>query len=303
MTFKLLLCALFLTFKIQAQELNLFSLSPTKQADKVFVSLSDIYPLSEHPDSLAIPDLSEKDAEQAKQYEYFKLDSTYRQRFLTKTKILETDKVYLCEYSKNKLASFSVRSLTVVACLNIYGAEWPFSQQDFRIGFEIDKGLLTQFERDFTNCFVSIGKNNPFILSALKPIIWQKIDSKDLPSKKPISYDTSYAGVCVPSDAYTYTRKNLLYSVQDFVRLSDKSIAVKYLLVINQKTKKTVCEKVYYAGESALFAPLDNQWTGKLFKNKSAVIFGFHWVSFGCPSITFLNLSEKELPINCDNRH
>jgi hypothetical protein len=46
-----------------------------------------------------------------------------------------------------------------------------------------------------------------------------------------------------------------------------------------------------------------NQWTGKLFKYKAPVIFGFNGESFGCPHISFLDFSEQSIYKNCDCRH
>lgn len=289
-----------------AQDLKVFDLTYYEKDSTqsiAFISLSDIYPLSEHQDSLAIPDLTDKSVEEANQFEYFKLSARYRQQFLNQTKISETDKVFIYSYSKNKLISFPVSNLNVIACLNIYGAEWPYSQFDFMIGFEIDKKYLTDYEKYYVNTFVCIGKKSPFVMNQLRPIVWQQIDPKEFPSKEPISYDTSYAGKSLPGDTYKYEKDGLTYYVQELVRISDNWTSVKCLLVIDAKTKKTICEKIYYSGESASFAPLDNQWTGMLFKNKPPVIFGFHYVSFGCPSITFLNSTEKDIYINCDNRH
>jgi hypothetical protein len=51
------------------------------------------------------------------------------------------------------------------------------------------------------------------------------------------------------------------------------------------------------------YADLKGQWMGKLFKNKPEVIFGFEWVSFGCPGIIYINSRDKYIQINCDNRH
>lgn len=295
-----------LTFKLNAQDLEIFYLNSHENINKetiTFVSLSDIYPLSDHQDSLAIPDLSEKGEEQAKQFESFRLSSKYRQQFLTRTKISETDKVFIYSYSKNKLISFPVSSLNVVACLNIYGADWPYSQFDFMIGFEIDKRFLTDFDQYFENTLVCIGKKNPFVVNQMKSIVWQKIENDKIPLKDPISYDTSYSGKSILGNTYKYEMDGLLYYLQDFLRVSDNSISLKRLFVIETKTQKVVCSKMYYSGESSSFATLDNQWTGKLFKNKPSIILGFKWVSFGCPSIEFLSNTGRDIYTNCDNRH
>ncbi len=291
---------------LAAQDLKIFDFQYYEKDSThsfLFISLSEIYPLNENPDSLAIPDVREKEIEEAPNFTYFKLDSTYRQKFLSTTNISETDKVFIYDYSINALQTFTVKNLKVIACLNIYVANWPYSQNDYMIGFEINKKLLTGSDKFFTNSLAYVGKENPFVRGQVKPIIWKKIEPNVFPSKELPIYDTSYAGKCVTGDVYEFEMEGLQYFVQDLVRLANKKISVKRLIVIDLKTKETVCEKLFYSGESASFAPLDNQWTGKLFKNKPPVIFGFHWVSFGCPSITFLNSTEKDIHINCDNRH
>jgi hypothetical protein len=291
-----------------AQDLQIFDIKYYEKDSTqsfAFISLSEIYPLSENPDSLAIPDLNEKQIEEEPNFTYFKLDSIFRQRFLAATNISETDKVFIYDYSTNSLQTFKVKNLKVVAYLNIYRSQtdWPYSQEDFMIGFEINKKSLKGFDKYFTNSLAYVGKENPFVRGQVKPIIWKKIAPADYPSRELPVYDTSYAGKCVTGDAYKFETERLQYFVQDLVRLADNWVSVKRLIVIDIKTNEIVCEKLFYSGESASFAPWDNQWTGRLFKNKSAVIFGFHYVTFVCPGITFLNPTENDIYINCDNRH
>jgi hypothetical protein len=50
-------------------------------------------------------------------------------------------------------------------------------------------------------------------------------------------------------------------------------------------------------------ANIREQWTGRLFKNKPPVSFGFEYQSFGYHGITLLSETEKEIWISCDNRH
>jgi hypothetical protein len=291
---------------LTAQDLQLFDLR-FYEKDSIqslaFISLSEIYPLSKNPDSLAIPNLTEKEIEEAPNFTCFKLDSTYRKRFLAATTISETDKVFIYDYSINALRTFTVKNLKVVACLNIYGADWPYSQDDFMIGFEVNKNALSGSDKYFTHSLAYIGKANPFVRGQIKPIIWQKIEPADYPSKEFPAYDTSYTGKCVTGDTYKFETKGLHYFVQDLVSLADNWVSVKRLIVIDIKTKEIVYEKNFYSGESASWASLNNQWTGRLFKNKPCVIFGFNSVSFGCPSIEFINPTEKTIYINCDNRH
>jgi hypothetical protein len=309
----LLLFILILTFKLNAQELKIFELmyyEKDSTQSLAFISLSDVYDLSVHPDSLAIPDLSEIGIEDSKKFEYIKLDEKYRKRFLSKTKISETDIVFIYDYSHDVLMSFTVKNLNIVACLNVYGADWPYSQEDYMIGFEINKKYLTGFGKYPSNTLVYVGKENPFVQGQVKHVVWKKIESKNFPVSAISSEDTTelnkylIKGRYVTGNAYKYEKDGLQYFIQDILRLTDDWIFAKRLIVIDLKTKETVFKKNYFDSEGESFAPLDNQWTGKLFKNKPSVIFGFMWISFGCPGITFLDSAKKEdIYINCDNRH
>lgn len=293
------------TWILPAQELNIFQLTQYETSTKdtiAFISLSDVYILSEHPDSLATPDLSDKPEEEAPQNECFILTGEYRTRFLKGTGLNESDEVFYYSYLKNIFISYPVNKLKVIACLNIYGGTWPYTQYDYMIGFQVDRKLLTGFEPYYTNTLVYAGKKSPFVMNQLKPVAWRAINADDVNFKMIQSYDTSYAGICKPGNAYIFDTKEFQYYVQDLIRLDDYFVAAKKLWVTDLKTKK-VFEKIYYSGESASFADAENQWTGNLFKNKPHVIFGFQWFSFGCPQITFLDADEKEIYINCDNRH
>ena len=164
-----------------AQNLALYVLNSyvnNKNDSIVFISLSDNYVLSENPDSSAIPgveDRVEKDAQ------YLKLDSVYRKRFLSKMKISETDKLFIYDFSTAVLLSFPVRQLSVVACLNYYGAQWPYSQYDYMIGFELNKKLPKSFEQFYLYTFAFVGKKNPFVGGKLKAVSWKKIESGNFP--------------------------------------------------------------------------------------------------------------------------
>jgi len=301
----LLLCLLFFTSAVNAQEIKLFGISDSDKKT-VFISLSDIYLVSEHEDSLAIP-------EDKRDSEHFILGPEYRKRFLAKTKIDETDKVFLYDYAKNKLVSLSVKNLEAVANLSPYeiGGEIPHSQYDYCIGFKIDKKLAKDFG-DFSNeILVYIGKENPFAEKQLTAIVWKKISSKEFPLKKIKDEFVALQQKYTIGDSYSYKHENLEYFIQDFLR--DKSIFAIRLLVVDSKTKAIIYEELFSEGESDSLAPLNfmnkeesnniSQWTGKLFKNKETVIFGFEYHSFGCPYITVLSKKPTLIEIYCDNRH
>lgn len=299
--------------RLTAQDLDLFTLSQVEigKDTMVFVSLSEIDHLSEHLDSLAIPEFSEHHESEAKNFEFLKLNATLRNQFLLRTNISENDQVFIYSYEKNRLVTFTVKDLQIVAHLNPYGADWPYRQDDYMIGFEFALKYLKNFEKYFVNTLVYIGKKNPFVLNQMNPIVWEKIDTKDFslseinPNDTAIFYDP-YDGIqakFIAVQTYTYETKYYQFFLQDTRKYHDQNLWARRLFVIDKKTMETVFEKIFYESESATFATLDQQWTGNLIKNKPPVIFGFKWVTFGCPEISYLDRNEKEIQLNCDNRH
>lgn len=283
-----------------------------------FISLSDIYPLSDHPDSLAIPNLENDDKDSL---QYFKLNSTYRKRFFAKTNISESDSVFIYDYSTDVLLSFPVRKLNVVAYLNIYSdiKDCPCSQQDYMIGFEVVKNYLTGLGKNFGQALVFIGKESPFMTGQMKAIAWQKIKTEKFPLEKSnfteMQKQNKHENV-IKGQAYLYETDNYQIFIQDYIE-PDNLVEVldRHLIVIDKQKGNVVNERMFSNSEGASVTPLNyginnsnypdlkEQWTGKLFKDKPEVIFGFKWVSFGCPSIIYLNSDDKYIKINCDNRH
>lgn len=309
--FPLIAFFLLLASITKADELRLFKIGLLEKAtpdsaDVVLIPLSDIYPLSEHPDSLAIPDVSDKTEAESK---YLELNDTYRKRFLTGAKISEADKIFIYDYSTNTLKSVPVKSLQVVACLNIYGAEFPYTQFDYMIGFEIDRKLLNGFDKYFENTLVTISKINPFLAVQLKKIAWNKIERENYPlppinTKDSISLYEFFARFKYEvSSVYEFISDEHHLFIQDITIKENQWTSAKRLIVVDAKSKIVIKEKIFYNGESATFAPIENQWTGKLFKHKPPVIFGFQYISFGCPHLTFLDSISSDIYINCDNRH
>ena len=292
-----------------AQELALFNIYDYGKPNDdtvAFISLSDVYPLSEHPNSLTVPDLRETEIEDIRQFTYITLDSIYRKQFLAKTNVSEHDKVFIYSYLKNKLISLPVCNLKVIVVLSPYADEneisLNFSQYDYSIGFEVPKQFLNDFETYYGNTFVYIGKKSPFVLNERIPITWTRVGLNDFPISS-ITYDTLYAGKCTSGKVYSFETEDLSYFVKEWISLNDNWIAAKHVLIKSRKTTKTICEKLIYSGESTGFAELDNQWTGKLFKNKPPVILGFTWEAYGCQNITLISPKQREIITNCDNRH
>ncbi len=202
------------------------------------------------------------------------------------------------------MASFAVKELKVVARLSVYAStyDWPFAHYDYMIGFEI-KGKPM-------GGLVYVGKENPFVQGQMRPVGWKEMAPKDIPDLGNSLKDTLQLGKYVSENIYSAKDKDVQFFIQDMNR--ENYSRARRLLVINLNTEETLLDKMFYDGESTSSAPLNfvngnendiTQWTGKLFKNKPPVVFGFQYHSFGCPSISFLDKAEKEIYINCDNRH
>lgn len=279
----------------------------SKNERVAFVSFSDNYALSEHPDSSAIPSLENMKEEDAGR---LYLKGRYRKRFLTQMGLSESDSVFIYDYAKNKLSSVVIKSLRLVANITGYDPEWPYSQGEYYIGFEINEKKLKKSDYYYSFCLVFAGKRNPFVLGEMKPVMWQKMAAKNFPSNPINKEDKTQISKSKKGKAYSYKTDEMEYFLQEFVK--EESVFALRLVVIKNQNKEILCDKFYYEEEEGTsFLPIGfnkdvpdyNQWTGKLFSNKAPVILGLEYGSFGCPSITVLDPKGKDIYINCDNRH
>ncbi|GAA3758929.1 oxidoreductase [Flavobacterium ginsengiterrae] len=293
---------------IRKESINLFILTPKDSSDIAFVSLSDIYP-GDDQDTLALPNIEKMGKHDA---QYFTFEKNYRKRFLSKINVLETDSVFVYDYAKNKRVSFAVKNLKTAAMLNGYsiGEDWPYQNYDFMIGFEINKKYLKGFSEYYQDALVYVGKENPFSKQPLTPIKWKKITAKEFPSKAIKNEDQKILKGTTPADIYTFKTNDYHYFLQNY-NDNRKIIYARRLLVINAKTNEIIIDNLYSPSEGTSPTPLNykegddviNQWTGKLFKNKPPVVFGFLYKSFGCPEISIIDKSNEEIYLQCDNRH
>lgn len=277
-----------------------------------FVSVSDKYRLNEHEDSLAIPDkfLGQQNGGVA---EYIPLKGTYRQRCLNTMNISDNDIVYIYDYAQDKLLRFYVRGLNLIAVLSPYsiGDNYPVSQYDYMIGFEINQKYLYGFEDYYSHVLVSIAKTNPFTRGKMKPIKWTKVDSSLFPKNAKILDEDSHKSEWQTGETYQFKMNNMTCFVQNIGIKGD--LYRRHVIVINSQTKTILFNQIYKGSESASPSPLNyietekdiylNQFVGQLFKNQPLVIFGFMYQSFGCPSIDFIDIKKTHIYINCDNRH
>jgi hypothetical protein len=307
----LTLALLLSAFAVKAQDMTLYELQQfTKPSNQNvgFISLSDNYPISDDAAPSALPPDN--------QAVYFKLDSQYRKKFLTATKVSETDKVFVYDYGTDVTAQFTVSQLSVVAFLSPYigPEEGPFAAGDYMIGFEIDGKLLKGFSDSYVNNVVFISKQNPFTKGQVQPVVWKNITAKEFPAvadipemKEKLKTYGKQEGV----GYYKYEADGLRYFVHDII--ADMQTSVRRLVVMDAKTNKMVAQTVFYAQEGSSPSPLNgmneessgytNQFVGKLFKDLPPVVVGFEYVSFGCPYIFVVQNKPEEIYINCDNRH
>lgn len=276
------------------------------------VSLSGIYNHSEHPDSSAIPDVESMGIDSAGR---IVLKGEYRKRFFQNTGLKESDNLYAYDYKNSKLVTLPLKTLPIVAMLSIYTDDsyWPFKQDDYQIGFELNKQLLTDAGEYYRHTLISIGKTNPFITGKMHPIKWQTIADNEFVFK-PLTQDDSaafqYYNEGVTTQTYTYRLEGLQYFTKEF-KAEEEPVA-RQLAVVDIKNNARLFEFFYYTSEGSSPTPLNptapqnneaHQWTGQLLNGKPPVILGLLYVSVGCPLIHFITPANDAISINCDNRH
>ena len=301
-----LILLLILAAKTGAQDLQLYEMyepGGDTANSTAFVSLSDNYPLYDY-DSLAMPDVSWLTYGEAN---YIKLGKPYRQHFLKTVKISEEDKLFIYDYANEVLATVPVKEAATVAWLNDYVfGDGPFSQSDYRIGFEITKNQLKGIEPS-PYVLVYVGKESPFISRRLKRMDWQQIKPSEMPDVEMSAQNKAKVqeyleGKYTFGNAYRSEAHGYVFFIQNYA-YEEESAFGRRLIALDAKTQKPVLEQFYHTSEGSMPAELGEQWTGYLFKNKPPVLFGLEWLSFSCPEIYFLSPEHEPLYINCDNRH
>lgn len=283
-----------------------------------FISVSDIYALSTNTDSLAIPDPKHIPQEKSG---YLVLTDRYRDQLLAITGISERDSVFVYDYSQDILFSFSVQSLNTVAYLNEYyrPAECPCIASDYMYGFAVDKRKLPGLARYFSDVYVYVGSHNPFVRGQMQAIQWQAIPSEKFPAQKIQLSDEQMQRINSHSKikrTYLSERNGYQFYVQDYLASPEQTTPLyRHVLILDQQTGIVVNELLFRDSEGGSPAPLNfgindpnhpnlkQQWVGKLIKGHSPVVFGFVWMSFGCPPLFYIEPNAGTIQFQCDNRH
>lgn len=277
-----------------------------------FLDLSESYAIDEEA-PLISPEDFDKDT--------INISSAQKARLLEAAGILETDTVFIYDFRKDTVYKYTVSELPAIACINIYAmGEGEYHLGDYEYGLDLGRRDVGEGEN-----FTFVGSENPFQTGRIKPIVWKRIARKAFPVKlKPEIIEKGIIGAhdfFEYKDAYRFTYGELDYYLQELKRISEapideEEIMKRYLVVINSKTKKVLFEELYSESEGVTHTPLileqeDStaeeyeymQWTGCLFKGKSAMIYGLYYISFGCPDIQFVDKKDPPITILCDNRH
>lgn len=180
-------------------------------------------------------------------------------------------------------------------------------------GFKLD-ALLFDHHSDY---LVSFGKENPFAQEQLTPLSWKKISKDDFPI---LDKNIEIASIgchwptddLVKGDSYLSEVNGLQFYLQDYQKPSDPETVLEHLIILDSDSNMITNVSHCYS-EDGSFKPLNNladknesieQWTGKLLKNESPVIFDFTYESFGCtPLLEFINPKHQYFVSKCDGRH
>ncbi len=226
--------------------------------------------------------------------------------FLKRMNYSEKDTIFIYDFESQKVKKRLISQTPLMACINMYSKieeeykKKNYYQSDYEIGFNLGK---TNY-----NGFAVIGGENPFIEKGLKPLVFEKITTKDI---KNYSYKGLLSKNWNKKSNYSpYIEK--YENIRFFVKINEKTDEWKDLIIVNTETKDFIHIN-QKEGESTIKVPLirkskkadygGNQWVGRLFKNKPPIIFGFTGEIFGCDNIYFLKKDELSIIVLCDNRH
>ncbi|MCX2473648.1 hypothetical protein OQZ33_04815 [Pedobacter sp. MC2016-05] len=205
------------------------------------------------------------------------------------------------DYKLSQLLKTPVVQLKAVAHLTPYADKGEqITIWDYMVGFETGNKVLKKSALNYyDNVLVYIGSNNPFLPGKMQLVKWKEIDKKQFPIAN-LNKLTKGDKVAY----YSFTDDSLIYYIKDI--LTDGTITERHFIAISIKGKVVLKNEKFKNSEGSSIAPLnfvagnkeENQWAGYLFKNKPAVIFGFEYHSFGCPSIIVLNKASGNIAIN-----
>ena len=242
----------------------------------------------------------------------FQLKAQRRKRFLKKAGVSENDQIFVFNIPSDTVYDFKINNLPLIATINIFSkGRDNISAFDYEYGFELPENFKIKGDG-----LVYIGKENCFQTGYLKPIVWQKTETKNFPVnfKNSIVYPSHRDWIYSMSSgkSFKFSNDGFDYYLQNLTK--DGNIQHRFLAIIDSKTRELISDQFFLDTESSSLAPLNSkgegattstqyQWTGRIFKNKPSIIYGMLFHTFGCPAINFVNEAEPPIYIKCDNRH
>lgn len=296
-------------FKAFAQKHQLYTVAYFSKAQDHavnFVSLTENYPFSAHPDSTSIASRYLGNMA-VKNHNYHVLDAEHRKRFLAKLPITEGDQLFVYDFALDTVISYPVKNLVLAAHLNILGNNMPLTASEYHIGFELPK-LPLPTEAYFRKVLVYVGKESPFVTGQVTGIRWIEGDMSELPKE---DLPPSAAGATYSGKVYVAEHNFLLYMVQ---RMTDRNGLEGYRLVVSKLHQgNTLFDHCFIDTESTFlhslngvnhdYVPEIHQYTGKLFKDMPPMVYGFMGSVYGCDNIHFLKPNSPTLGVSCDKRY
>ncbi|WP_107038687.1 hypothetical protein [Brumimicrobium mesophilum] len=227
------------------------------------------------------------------------LPQNIKSDFLNFVKIKETDSIFIYNMLLDTVFKFQVDKTELIRKQNPYFGEV--------VALKILDLDLESMGTFYWNSFVFIGSSNPFQTGNIHQIKWQKVHKSEFPSGIEIPINKNWEDTYSPGETYKYLTNEHEYLIQNLEVLKGMTEG-RHLIIRHKETKEIVHNSAFMYTEGTDLSPLfseseNNQWTGKIFKNKPTILYGFLWLSFGCPSIDFIGNKEPSLIIYCDNRH
>ncbi len=268
-----------------------------------FVSLTDDFWSMRFPEVAREYEEAQNQEKTFEEYS-FALKGNARNKFLNNREIKESDYLFLYNFKLGKLKTFRVKDLILFSHESIYGGS-------YLTGFDL-KDFIDTNEFSYEHTFAHIGKTNPFEIGKLKTAQWQLIDNKKVPLIE-LEYNNFYKSSNYAVEVAYHEKLNNNDYYYTNLRFSDIDYNGTFLFVISETGKVLYNTEITTdeSREPTFYINKENDKNdrpsvhaiGQLFKNKPPVIFGLYSISFGCPSIDFIDNDEKTVYIQCDNRH
>ena len=239
--------------------------------------------------------------------DFYFLTTAQRQEFLKVTNISDNDKAYIYDLETNQLHTYAINVLDIFAVPNPYSDS--FTNRD-EFSFEFCFDLNEKFTGSYDN-FVYIGKENPFEVGGIKIMDWKEINNNQMPRKVRAGFNKNInSAQYYEGKSFVYTENKQTYYIQNLHSMD--YLDQRLMIVWDPEANEILQQKVFTSNEGRSLRPFraeeqmdweSNQYTGKLFKDKPDILYGFYAHSFGCAEIMFLDRKQTPIEVLCDNRH